>query len=168
MIRCYARVSSKGQEKYGNGLESQIAELKAAGGEMVYSDAYTGTECSRPNFDRLLEELEPNDTLMCTKLDRIARSFSQGSKGIRYLPSINAASPKSKRRWAVNHIRHNLTDYDIKVSDLENLEGNPQLNYAYFKDLILTRIKKVYPQYSDECDKQIKNLWEIYHRKFSA
>ena len=80
MIRCYARVSSKGQEKYGNGLESQIAELKAAGGEMVYSDAYTGTECSRPNFDRLLEELEPNDTLMCTKLDRIARSFSQGSK----------------------------------------------------------------------------------------
>ena len=77
MIRCYARVSSKGQEKYGNGLESQIAELKAAGGEMVYSDAYTGTECSRPNFDRLLEELEPNDTLMCTKLDRIARSFSQ-------------------------------------------------------------------------------------------
>ena len=80
MIRCYARVSSKGQEKYGNGLESQIAELKAAGGEMVYSDAYTGTECSRPNFDKLLEELEPNDTLMCTKLDRIARSFSQGSK----------------------------------------------------------------------------------------
>lgn len=90
------------------------------------------------------------------------------SKGIRYLPSINAASPKSKRRWAVNHIRHNLTDYDIKVSDLDNLEGNPQLNYFYFKDLILTRIKKVYPQYSDECDKQIKNLWEIYHRKFGA
>ena len=90
------------------------------------------------------------------------------SKGIRYLPSINAASPKSKKRWTVNHIRHNLTDYDIKVSDLENLEGNPQLNYAYFKDLILTRIKKVYPQYSDECDKQIKNLWEIYHREFSA
>ena len=68
MIRCYARVSSKGQEKYGNGLESQIAELKAAGGEKFYTDAYTGTSCSRPNFDKLLEELEPNDTLMCTKL----------------------------------------------------------------------------------------------------
>lgn len=80
IIRCYARVSSKGQEKYGNGLESQIAEMKAAGGEKFYSDAYTGTECSRPEFDRLLEELEPNDTLMVTKLDRIARSFSQGSK----------------------------------------------------------------------------------------
>ena len=90
------------------------------------------------------------------------------SKGIRYLPNINAASPKSKRRWAVNHIRHNLTDYDIKVSDLENLEGNPQFNYSYFKNLILTRIKKTYPQYSDECDKQIKNLWEIYRRKFSV
>lgn len=80
IIRCYARVSSKGQEKYGNGLESQIAEMRTAGGEMFYSDAYTGTECSRPEFDKLLEELEPNDTLMVTKLDRIARSFSQGSK----------------------------------------------------------------------------------------
>ena len=80
MIRCYARVSSKGQEKYGNGLESQVAELKAAGGEKFYTDTYTGTSCSRPNFDKLLEELQPNDTLMCTKLDRIARSFSQGSK----------------------------------------------------------------------------------------
>ncbi len=80
MIRGYARVSSKGQEKYGNGLETQISELKAVGAEVIYSDAYTGTECFRPNFDKLLQELEPNDTLMCTKLDRIARSFSQGSK----------------------------------------------------------------------------------------
>ena len=46
MIRCYARVSSKGQEKYGNGLESQIAELKAAGGEKIYSDAYIKIEQS--------------------------------------------------------------------------------------------------------------------------
>ena len=29
MIRAYARVSSKNQERYGNGLETQIAELKA-------------------------------------------------------------------------------------------------------------------------------------------
>ena len=53
MIRCYARVSSKGQEKYGNGLESQIAELKAAGEEKVYSDAYTGTISSQVR--RLIE-----------------------------------------------------------------------------------------------------------------
>ena len=69
MVRGYARVSSKGQEKYGNGLETQTSELKAAGAEIIYTDAYTGAKCSRPNFDKLLAELEPNDTLMVTKLD---------------------------------------------------------------------------------------------------
>ena len=57
MVRGYARVSSKGQEKYGNGLETQTAELKAAGAEKIYTDAYTGAKCSRPNFDKLLAEL---------------------------------------------------------------------------------------------------------------
>lgn len=80
MIRGYARVSSKSQEKYGNGLETQIAELKAAGAEIIYSDAFTGAKCSRPNFDKLLEDLEPNDTLIVTKLDRFARSISQGTE----------------------------------------------------------------------------------------
>lgn len=80
MIRAYARVSSKNQERYGNGLETQIAELKAAGAEKIYSDAFTGAKCSRPNFDKLLKELEPNDTLIVTKLDRFARSISQGTE----------------------------------------------------------------------------------------
>lgn len=80
MIRAYARVSSKNQERYGNGLETQIAELKAAGAEKIYSDAFTGSKCSRPNFDKLLEDLEPNDTLVVTKLDRFARSITQGNE----------------------------------------------------------------------------------------
>ena len=90
------------------------------------------------------------------------------SMGVRYLPNINAAPSASKRRWTVNHIRHNLTDYDIKVSELEKLDGDPLLNYSYFKDLILNRIKQVYPQYSDECDKQSKNLWETFNRELDA
>ena len=85
MVRGYARVSSKGQEKYGNGLETQTAELKAAGAEIIYTDACTGAKCSRPNFDKLLAELEPNDTLMVTKLDRFARSITQGNEIITQL-----------------------------------------------------------------------------------
>ena len=85
MVRGSARVSSKGQEKYGNGLETQTSELKAAGAEIIYTDAYTGAKCSRPNFDKLLAELEPNDTLMVTKLDRFARSITQGNEIITQL-----------------------------------------------------------------------------------
>ncbi len=85
MIRAYARVSSKNQERYGNGLETQIAELKAAGAEKIYTDAFTGAKGSRPNFDKLLADLEPNDTLMVTKLDRFARSITQGNEIISQL-----------------------------------------------------------------------------------
>ena len=90
------------------------------------------------------------------------------SKGIRYLPSINAASPKSKRRWAVNHIRHNLTDYDIKICELAKIKGNKRFNYSYFKALVLDRIKKVYPKYRKECDLQIKSIWNSYYGKIIA
>ena len=85
MVRGYARVSSKGQEKYGNGLETQTSELKAAGAEIIYTDAYTGAKCSRPNLDKLLADLEPNDSLMFTKLDRFARSITQGNEIITQL-----------------------------------------------------------------------------------
>ena len=80
MIFGYARVSTKGQEKNGNSLENQISELKAAGAEKIYTDAFTGAKCSRPEFDELIKELKPKDTLVVCKLDRFARSISQGSE----------------------------------------------------------------------------------------
>ena len=80
MIFGYARVSTKGQEKNGNSLENQISELKAAGAEKIYTDAFTGAKCSRPEFDELIKELKPKVTLVVCKLDRFARSISQGSE----------------------------------------------------------------------------------------
>ena len=80
MIFGYARVSTKGQEKNGNSLENQISELKAAGAEKIYTDAFTGAKCSRPEVDELIKELKPKDTLVVCKLDRFARSISQGSE----------------------------------------------------------------------------------------
>ena len=80
MIYGYARVSTKGQEKYGNSLEQQINELKAAGAEVIFTDAFTGAKCSRPEFDKLLDVLKHGDTLVVCKLDRFARSISQGSE----------------------------------------------------------------------------------------
>ena len=74
----YARVSTKGQARDGNSLESQKAALKAAGATEIFTDAFTGTTTERPELDRLLSEIEPGDTLVVTKLDRMARSTLQG------------------------------------------------------------------------------------------
>ena len=78
MIYGYARVSTVGQARDGNSLEKQQEQLKAAGAEKIYLDAYTGTKKHRPEFDKLMTIVSDGDTVIVTKLDRIARSATQG------------------------------------------------------------------------------------------
>ena len=85
MIYGYARVSTKGQARDGNGLDVQRSALKAAGAEIVYEEAFTGTKKDRPELTRLLDNLKSGDTLIVTKLDRVARSASQGADLIKGL-----------------------------------------------------------------------------------
>ena len=74
----YARVSTKGQARDGNSLESQEKALKDAGAEKIFADAFTGTKAHRPELDKLTKVLDDGDMLIVTKLDRIARSTIQG------------------------------------------------------------------------------------------
>lgn len=85
MIYGYARVSTKGQAKDGNGLDVQKAALEVAGAEEIYEEAFTGTKKDRPVLNKLLSELQQGDTLVVTKLDRIARSASQGAELVKGL-----------------------------------------------------------------------------------
>lgn len=78
MVYGYARVSTKGQAKDGNSLEGQKTELREAGAEIIFSDAFTGTKAHRPELDKLLSQIQEGDKLIVTKLDRIARSVTQG------------------------------------------------------------------------------------------
>ena len=79
MIFGYARVSTKTQAREGNSLDGQVQELKDAGAEKIYTDTFTGTKMDRPEFDKLRQYLRRGDTLIVTKLDRLARSVSQAS-----------------------------------------------------------------------------------------
>ena len=78
MVYGYARVSTKTQERDGNSLQAQENALKEAGALVVYSDAFTGTKAHRPELDKLMRVMKAGDTLKITKLDRIARSATQG------------------------------------------------------------------------------------------
>ena len=83
MIYGYARVSTKTQAKDGNSLEGQEKAIREVGAIEVYKDTFTGTVASRPEFDKLMGKLSKGDTLVVTKLDRIARSATEGSKLVR-------------------------------------------------------------------------------------
>lgn len=85
MIYGYARVSTKGQDRYGNSLQDQETKLKQAGCEVIYHDSFTGTKMERPEFSKLLALLGAGDTLVVTKLDRFARTASDGAKTVQEL-----------------------------------------------------------------------------------
>lgn len=78
MIYGYARVSTKGQARDGNSLDAQERLLRDSGAEVIYTEAFTGTKRHRPELDRLLGVLEEGDTVVVSKLDRIARSTKDG------------------------------------------------------------------------------------------
>jgi DNA invertase Pin-like site-specific DNA recombinase len=81
----YARVSTNGQAKKGNSLEDQEKILKENKCDEIFKENFTGTKINRPEFDKLLEKIESGDTLIVTKLDRFARTASEGIQLIRSL-----------------------------------------------------------------------------------
>lgn len=81
----YARVSSRGQAAYGNGLDAQRQQLKAAGATRIFEDVLTGTTMDRPQWHALMDALAPGDTLVVAKLDRVARTATEGCEAVRDL-----------------------------------------------------------------------------------
>lgn len=70
----YARVSTVAQD-----LASQKQSLTDAGVTKanIYSEKFTGTTTDRPQFTKLINQLEKGDTLVITKLDRLARNTKE-------------------------------------------------------------------------------------------
>jgi DNA invertase Pin-like site-specific DNA recombinase len=69
MIYGYARVSTGGQT-----VAAQIAALEAAGAVKVYEETASGARSDRPKLTLLLRRVEAGDTVLVTRLDRLARS----------------------------------------------------------------------------------------------
>jgi len=76
----YARVSTVHQD-----LEGQLQALKKEGCEEIFQDKLTGTQKDRPQLQQLLHKVKENDTLVITKIDRIARSAMDGIETIQQL-----------------------------------------------------------------------------------
>jgi DNA invertase Pin-like site-specific DNA recombinase len=65
----YARVSTRDQD-----LAAQDAELMAAGCAKVFKEKVSGAKTDRPELGKVIRRLEPDDVLVVTRLDRLARS----------------------------------------------------------------------------------------------
>lgn len=85
MVYGYARVSTKWQGKNGNSLQEQVDRLREEGCQEIISEEYTGKTVNRPKFEALVNTLCPGDRLVVTKLDRLARTVTEGSQIIKDL-----------------------------------------------------------------------------------
>jgi DNA invertase Pin-like site-specific DNA recombinase len=65
----YARVSTDGQS-----LDAQIGHLKSAGCTKIFRDKVSGARADRPELGKLLNTVARGDTVIVTRLDRLARS----------------------------------------------------------------------------------------------
>lgn len=85
----YTRVSTAGQT-----TENQIREIEAAGFEIPPYRRATETisggvpAMERPGFARLVEKMEPGDTLVVTKFDRLGRNAMDVQATIKMLAEI--------------------------------------------------------------------------------
>lgn len=85
MIIGYARVSSKSQLK-NNSFEQQTEEIRIRyAGIEVMQEQFTAATINRPVLDKIIAELKEGDTLVVTKLDRLARTTIEGIELVRGL-----------------------------------------------------------------------------------
>jgi DNA invertase Pin-like site-specific DNA recombinase len=78
MIYGYCRVSTKGQLE-GNGIQVQKQEILSRYENItIVAEAFTGTKTDRPVLNKLIQDLKEGDTLVVTKLDRLARHTVEG------------------------------------------------------------------------------------------
>lgn len=71
MIYGYARISDKSQQ-----INSQVEELQAFGCDEIVQEVITGIS-EEKELNNLVERLEENSTIVCTRVDRLGRNTLQ-------------------------------------------------------------------------------------------
>lgn len=112
----YARVSTDDQR-----LDLQINALNDVGCVEVYKDhGFSGALKRRPGLKSALEDLNPGDTLVVWRLDRLGRSLpnlikvidSLGQRGIQFQSITEAFDTRSSSGKLIFHIMAALAEFE--------------------------------------------------------
>lgn len=91
----YARVSTDGQE-----LQSQRKALEAAGCTRIFAEKVSGASRNREQLEKLIDHLRQGDTLVVTRLDRLARSTRDLIDVVERLRTVGAHIKSLAEPWA--------------------------------------------------------------------
>ncbi|REH94318.1 recombinase family protein [Staphylococcus felis] len=127
MIIGYARVSTIGQN-----LDNQIEQLSEQGAERIYKEQVTATSTKqRVELKSMIEQVRTGDTVVVTKIDRLARSISDLNKIVSTLNSKGVS---------VKFLKEQMTFEAGNNNSLNTLLFNILGSFAQFeRDLIVER-----------------------------
>src|SRR5262245_44254480 len=91
----YARVSTQAQS-----LDRQLAALKAAGCERIFSDKASGKSLTgRPQLEKAINALGPGDVLVLAEWDRATRSMLDGIRIMERVYDSGALVKAVDKQW---------------------------------------------------------------------
>ena len=76
-----------------------------------------------------------------------------------YYRNAYSADEETIKRWMVNFIRHNLSDYEEQLEILEGRTGKNK-GYWHFKIKLAEEMKRVYPELEKDIDKYMLGIQE--------
>lgn len=127
MIYGYSRVSTSKQD-----LKAQTSKLEQAGATVIYSEKYTGTKKDgRKQLSELLNVVKSGDSVLVTKIDRLARSIVDLKELVQSF---------TDKGVTVSFIDNNMTFKPDEHDSMQTLMLNMLASFAEFeRDLIVTR-----------------------------
>jgi len=124
MLIGYARTSTLEQVA---GLEAQMRDLKAAKCERIFSEQLSSVESKRDQLEAAIDYCRDGDILVCTKLDRLARSVAD----------VVAIEARLRAKGAALHIMDPAMDTSTPAG---RLTFNVLASIAQFeREIMLTR-----------------------------
>ena len=122
----YARVSTAGQS-----LGVQLDTLKTYGCEKIYQEKRSGTTANRPELNSILDYVRDGDSLVITKLDRLARSTLHltqiadqlKQKGVELVvtdQNIDTSTPTGKLLF---NMLASIAEFETEIRKERQLEG---------------------------------------------
>jgi DNA invertase Pin-like site-specific DNA recombinase len=97
----YARISTDGQS-----VGAQVAALRKHGASKVFGEVASGAKTDRAQLRRLLDQLDADDVLLVTRLDRLAWSTRDL---LNTLAAMQIGKPVSDRSAMHGQTRHRRT-----------------------------------------------------------
>jgi DNA invertase Pin-like site-specific DNA recombinase len=133
----YARVSTVGQS-----LESQVQQLTDYGCDPIFQEKISGAKANRPQLAKLLSSLRAGDTLVVTRLDRLARSTFDLLNVIKATAAKDASFLSLAEPWANTSsavgklmltVLGGIAEFERDLIDLRTNEGRQRARLSGIK-----------------------------------